>query len=173
LCVLPGCDPQNSSWREPATSYSFPTAVIGIRVSNTGSVKKLHRIVNRFGRDNNLHWYRHPLSSAEDCVIHPEMCADHYGPEYPRAKRGFSLALNAYPSKCFLIQFSERSTSWKLKSLQKLDELMTLLTNELGPEVELLVRPKSTQNWPEQLSHKDPERPVYLKELCPKLRVIS
>lgn len=165
------CDPS-----APGQSYSLPTAIIGIPVESADEADRIRGAIGEFASQHgmDLHRRRDSPFFRQSCSQIPGSCPDIYQPRVLLPREGFGVMLHEFSEKCFVIQLMEYSPAWTRRSLRALKNLEDRLKVATHSKARLLVRPKSSQNWPEQNRPRqgpDPERPTYLEDLCPRLGV--
>jgi hypothetical protein len=168
LLLLGGCQQRSGL---PDQSYTFPTGILGIRVEFPAEGERIKAALESFANRFRLVRYRaieSPFFAEQNLRepwSHMERQTD-YNPPFGFETEGFSVHLEEFSPKCFVVSLSERSGIWTQQSLQALAELHRTLSELTENRTQLLVRPKEEQNWPIQNSFSDPERPTYLAELC-------
>lgn len=171
LILLVGCERQSGP---PNQSYTFPTAILGVVVESPAEGEQIRAALASFASKFRLQRYR-PIESPffaeqnrREPWNHLERGTDYNPPPGFEAK-GFSVHLEEFSPRCFVVSLSERSGIWTQRSLGALRQLQRMLSGLTADRTRLLVRPKEEQNWPTQNSFSDPERPIYLAELCVRM----
>jgi hypothetical protein len=171
LILLVGCERRSGL---PDQSYTFPTAILGIVVGSPAEGEQIKGALASFASEFRLQRYRaieSPFFSEQnrrEPWSHVERGTD-YNPPPGFEREGFSIHLEEFSPKCFVVSLSERSGIWTQRSLEAVRELQRLLSELTEDRTRLLVRPKEEQNWPMQNGFSDPERPTYLAELCVRM----
>lgn len=173
LQVAVACDSQNGS--APPTpekqSYTFPTAVIGAPIESpeqaAGVRTGIKRVADEYGLQFRSNW-NDPYSQPK-CQRDPQICPDYYEPPNPRMLDSFLITHHAYSDRCSIISLSDYSGSWTARSLKAFEALYANLNRATDGHAQILVRPKKEQNWPQSNSVPDPERPMFLQELCVRM----
>jgi hypothetical protein len=155
----------------PTDSYTYPTAIIGIPLQSEEEAMVLQEAVSEFGKRHSLgHVYRPtdvPFFAEQGFGRNPDMT--YYNPTPVSAVEGFLVRVSWWRPRCMLVELSELSGIWTPESLAAFGDLQKHLARVTRSRATLLVRPKRLQNWPEQNSEVDPERPTFPEELCVRM----
>jgi hypothetical protein len=152
----------------PDGSYIYPTAIIGIPLQSEQEAKAIQAAVAEFGERHGLKVYRQadvPFFRDQGYGVYPDVTR--YNP--PMAMYDFSLGVRWWPPHCMLVQLSEQSGIWTPESLAAFEDLKRELARATQSRATVFVRPKRSQNWPDQQHQPDPERPARLEELCVRM----
>lgn len=158
----------------PDGSYIFPTAIIGIPVQSQAEAEIIQAAVAEFSKRHDLRVYRpsdQPPFPGSDGDAERQRGTTYYLPSQPAAMDGFSIRIRELSSACITVELSERSHQWTRASLVAFEDLTTRLSEVTESRSEVMVRPKQSQNYPEQNSQVDSERPVSLEDLCVRMGV--
>jgi hypothetical protein len=162
---------------ENSGSYTFPTAILGVRIASTEQAQQVRQDLARFAVEHELDIYQTGSNDPLDEPLRAGRSADgrtEYSPDSLNAQQGFSMGLDELSPECFVILFSERSRSWTKYSLASLQSLESRLSSRYRNRVHLLVRPKKEQNWSQRQDPNvaaDPEWPKSFDELCTRMNV--
>jgi hypothetical protein len=152
----------------PSGSYIYPAAIIGIPLQSEEEGKIIQAVVAAFGKQRDLKLYRPadvPFFREQGFGLDPDLT--YYNP--PSAREGFALRVLWWPPRCMLVNLSELSGIWSPESLTAFEDLQRELARATQSRATVFVRPKRSQNWPDQQHQPDPERPPHLEELCVRM----
>lgn len=143
-------------------SYLLPTEWIGVVTRGDADVAAVNSVLANFAAENGLHGYRESTvpffrEQREKGQMRNDADVAHYKSQ--SSCRGIHVSTFEYGPSCMHVLVADASGRWTAKSLEGVRQIRQSLARTLPGQVSVLVRAKSQQSYPEQLSAHEPDLP--------------